>query len=82
METVGSFHAKTHLAQLLDRVAQGAEFTITKHGKPVAKLVPASSSQRTPDVRKVIEKFKAYSKRRGRTLRGLSVRAMIEEGRP
>ena len=41
MESVGSFEAKTHLPQLLERVAKGEEFTITKHGKPVAKLVPA-----------------------------------------
>ncbi|MGC8644203.1 MAG: type II toxin-antitoxin system Phd/YefM family antitoxin, partial [Isosphaeraceae bacterium] len=41
MESVGSFEAKTHLPQLLERVAQGEEFTITKHGKPVARLAPA-----------------------------------------
>ena len=40
MENVGSFDAKTHLPQLLERVAKGEEFTITKHGKPVARLVP------------------------------------------
>ena len=40
MESVGSFEAKTHLPQLLERVAKGEEFTITKHGKPVARLVP------------------------------------------
>ena len=45
MESVGSFEAKTHLPQLLERVANGEEFTITKHGKPVARLVPASPSQ-------------------------------------
>ena len=39
MESVGSFEAKTHLPQLLERVAQGEEFTITRHGKPVARLV-------------------------------------------
>ena len=51
MESVGSFEAKTHLPQLLERVSQGEEFTITKHGKPVAKLVPASAAQSKPDVR-------------------------------
>jgi prevent-host-death family protein len=39
--TVGSFEAKTKLAELLDRVAGGETVTITRHGKPVARLVPA-----------------------------------------
>ncbi len=40
MDSVGSYEAKTHLPQLLKRAAQGEEFTITGHGKPVARLVP------------------------------------------
>ena len=38
---VGSFEAKTKLAELLDKVESGETVTITRHGKPVAKLVPA-----------------------------------------
>ncbi len=81
MESVGSFEAKTHLAQLLERVAQGEEFTITKHGKPVARLVPVIiTAAPKPDVRQVIEELKAFSK--GNTLgEGISVRDLIEEGR-
>ena len=45
MENVGSFEAKTHLPQLLERTAKGEEFTITKHGKPVARLVPPRSAK-------------------------------------
>jgi prevent-host-death family protein len=41
MITVGVFEAKTHLSSLLDRVAEGEEVVITKHGKPVARLVSA-----------------------------------------
>jgi len=40
METVGAYEAKTHLSQLLDRVAQGERITISKHGIPVAVLQP------------------------------------------
>ncbi len=80
METVGSFEAKTHLSELLERVGQGEEFTITKHGKPVARLVPAVPSQPKPDVRQIIEELEAFSK--GNTLgEGLSIRELIEEGR-
>ncbi len=40
METIGAFEAKTHLGELLDRVERGESVTITRHGKPVAQLVP------------------------------------------
>lgn len=80
MENVGSFEAKTHLPQLLERVAKGEEFTITKHGKPVARLVPAAVTTPRPDVKQVIEELKAFSK--GNTLgKKLTIREMIEEGR-
>jgi len=42
MTTVGSFEAKTKLSELLDKVEAGETVTITRHGKPVAKLVPAA----------------------------------------
>lgn len=79
METIGSFEAKTHLSQLLERVAGGEEFTITRHGKPVARLVPVASAKPRPDVRAAVEAMKAF--RKGRSLGGLSIREMIEEGR-
>ncbi|MFI5267404.1 MAG: type II toxin-antitoxin system Phd/YefM family antitoxin [Chloroflexota bacterium] len=42
MRTIGSYEAKTHLPRLLDEVAASREtITITKNGKPVARLVPA-----------------------------------------
>jgi prevent-host-death family protein len=40
METVGLFEAKTHLSELVARAEQGEEVIITRHNKPVAKLVP------------------------------------------
>ncbi len=79
METVGSFEAKTHLPQLLERAARGEEFTITKHGKPVARLLPAVSATPRPDVRAAVEAMKQF--RKGRSLGGSSIREMIEEGR-
>ncbi len=41
MLSVGAFEAKNKLGSLLDRVEQGEEVLITRHGKPVAKLVPS-----------------------------------------
>jgi prevent-host-death family protein len=40
MIEVGAFVAKNTLGSLLDRVEQGEEVVITRHGKPVARLVP------------------------------------------
>lgn len=40
METIGLFEAKTHLSELIARVEAGDEIVITRHNKPVAKLVP------------------------------------------
>jgi prevent-host-death family protein len=80
MKSVGSFDAKTHLPQFLERVAQGEEFTITKHGKPVARLVPAVPVKPRPDVQQVIEELKAFGK--GNTLgEGITIRDLVEDGR-
>jgi prevent-host-death family protein len=39
---VSATHAKTHLLALLDEVASGDELEITRHGRTVARLVPAA----------------------------------------
>lgn len=78
MKQIGSYQAKTHLPRLLDRVAHGERLCITKNGSPVAMLIPFSApSQRRPkDAIQQIKKFRA-----GLSLRGLSLKAMIREGR-
>ena len=45
---IGAFEAKTRLSELLDRVARGQVYRITKRGKPVAELRPVAGSQRRP----------------------------------
>ncbi|MFZ0219309.1 MAG: type II toxin-antitoxin system prevent-host-death family antitoxin [Candidatus Aquirickettsiella sp.] len=44
MQTVGSFEAKTHFSALLEKVEKGEQIIITKHGRVVAKLVPATAA--------------------------------------
>jgi prevent-host-death family protein len=78
MRTIGANEAKTHLSQLIEEVTRGEQVAITKHGMPVALLVPVPSAQ-MPDVREVIRQLREL--RREVTLGGLSVREMIEEGR-
>jgi prevent-host-death family protein len=78
MSTVGAYEAKTHLPALLERVAGGKEITITKHGVPVAVLVPANRAKARP-VGEVVDALLVF--RKGRSLKGLKVRELIEEGR-
>jgi prevent-host-death family protein len=79
MSKVGAFEAKTHFAELLDRVENGEEITITRHGKPVALLSPAPQWDRDA-VRQAIADL--HRLRKGHKLRGLKIKDMIEEGRP
>ena len=44
MREVGAFEAKNTLGTLLDAVARGEEITITRRGKPVARLVPPGTT--------------------------------------
>jgi prevent-host-death family protein len=78
MRTVGAYEAKTHLARLLEEVAGGETITITRHGKPIAELRPASaaSRRRPADVIAALR-----SARRGVTLGTVSLRKLIDEGR-
>jgi prevent-host-death family protein len=78
METVGSFEAKTHFSALLERVTKGETITITKHGVPVAKLVPANApAKRSRE--EVLRDLEEFGK--GRSLGGLTFRQLIDEGR-
>jgi prevent-host-death family protein len=78
METVGAFEAKTHLSELLDRVANGETIQITKRGRPVALLTPPASAER-PDPKRLVAEI--LESRKGRKLGRISLRALIEEGR-
>jgi len=78
MKQVGVYDAKTHLPRLLDEVERGETVTITRHGRPVARLVPVSAaSKRT--VEETIQAIREF--RRGRSLGGLKIKDLIEEGR-
>jgi prevent-host-death family protein len=79
MASVGAFEAKTHLADLLDRVARGERITITRHGVPVALLVPIEEKEAKLSHREIVEGMRALRKRvkPGK----MSVREMVKEGR-
>ena len=78
MSTISAYEAKTHFSQLLARVAKGERITITRHGVPVATLQPADLARARP-ARETIDQLLQF--RRGKSLRGLKLKKMIEEGR-
>jgi prevent-host-death family protein len=51
MTTVAAFEAKTRFGELLDRVVAGEEIVITRHEKPVARLIP-EGRQRLEDTQR------------------------------
>lgn len=59
---VGTFDAKTHLSELLERVRQGERITITRRGVPIAVLVPPSVQQEHT-VREVADELAAIRSR-------------------
>jgi prevent-host-death family protein len=79
MRTVGAFEAKTKLSELLDKVAAGEEFTITRHGEPVAKLVPVKPVRSKKEIEALIEEIKRT--RKGTSLGGLSIKELVNAGR-
>jgi prevent-host-death family protein len=79
MKSIGSYEAKTHLSKLLEEVENGEEVIITRHGKAVARLVPATQRVDDQRLKNVVAALKEF--RKGRSLDGLTTKELIEEGR-
>lgn len=86
MNTVTALEAKTRLGELLDRVARGEEIVITRHEKPVARMVPeggrnlAEIRMGVSALRQVQEEIKKRTKSKA-ALSDAEVRTAIDEGR-
>jgi prevent-host-death family protein len=59
MAKVGAFEAKNMLSALLDRVERGEEIIITRHGKPVARLVPSAGRIDHSQAKAAIERIRS-----------------------
>ena len=77
MRQIGAYEAKTHLPRLLDEVAAGESITITKHGQPVAILVPARSGRTAAHA--AAASLLAF--RRDHRLHRTQLRDLIDDGR-
>ncbi len=76
MLEVGAYEAKTNLSRLLEKVEGGERITLTRHGRPVAMLVPVEEKRSPEDVVRELKEF-----RRGRRIGDVGASEMVEEGR-
>jgi prevent-host-death family protein len=78
-KSIGAYDAKTHFSELLEQVAQGEEIVITRHGMPVARMVPVSPVSSTESRQAAIDSMRQLAARS--RLDGLRVQDLIAEGR-
>jgi prevent-host-death family protein len=84
MAKMSAFEAKTHFEELLQRVERGEEIVITRHNRPIARVVREGAPS-LDSVKRSVEGLRQLQKRiRRRSRSALSaaeVRAGIEHGR-
>lgn len=79
---VGAFDAKTRFGDLLDRVEQGEVVVITRHGHPVARLVPFDEAIDRERARAAAARLMTFGDAEGiRLPKNVSVDDLINEGR-
>lgn len=76
---VGAYDARTRFAELLERVQQGDEITITRHGVPVARLVPVRKASTAAERQAAINAMRELAAKN--RLEGLRIKDLISEGR-
>ncbi len=81
--SVGAFEAKTKFSELLEHVSKGAEITITKHARPVARLVPIDRPSQTElsDLFRQMDEFREKHPLNPAGLERVSYRDLIDGGR-
>jgi prevent-host-death family protein len=76
---VSTLEAKNRLSALLAEVRRGQEVTITRHGVPVAKLVPVKPHFDREKARRAADMIRELGERN--TLGGVTIKELVEEGR-
>ena len=79
---VGAFDAKNRLSHLLDLVESGEEVTITRHGKEVARLVPAKSARNRDVARAAMRRLRERAERQGGRFDWSEWKSWRDQGRP
>ena len=80
-QQIGSFEAKTHFSRIIEEVEHGADYVITRRGKPVAKIIPFKKENEIT-WEEALEDIKELRKRYRGKPGSFNIREAIEEGRP
>ena len=65
MRDIQASEAKTHLPQILDEVERGGTVRITRHGRPIARIIP-ETDRRQEEIEQAIERIRALRRRTGK----------------
>lgn len=82
MLEIGAFEAKNTFGALLDRVEHGEEIIITRHGKPVARLVPNAGGIDQVGARAAAERIRARAESLKARFDWDALKADRDAGRP
>ena len=81
MSVCGTLEAKNNFSKLLQNVERGETVTITRHGKAIARLVPIEDKDDGREKRVLAALERIRQRGVGRSLGGLEIKDLIEEGR-
>ena len=85
-QSIGLFEAKTHLSELVAQAEQGSEIIITRHNRPVAKIVPFVTAapvdmKRRREAVARLQELGAQIAKRGGPITTAEISEWIREGR-
>ncbi len=77
MVEIGSFEAKTHFAEIVQKAFSGETYLITKNGKPVARILPPENNQKKAEeaIARILEIRQKYK------LPQKEIQKLIKKGR-
>ena len=80
---ITAFDAKNRLGRLLDRVVAGEELVITRHGEPVARLIPIEkgSADQASLALATLRDIRTALTKAGKKITRDEIRAMKNQGR-
>jgi len=79
-QIIGAVEAKSSFAQIVDKAAHGADYTVITHEKPTAKIIPF---EKKPEMtwKEAVKQLKEFRKLYRGEPGSFNIREAIEDGR-